>query len=383
MVKKPLTFIFYSPVAFEKWDFRNSIEKGIGGSETSHVEMAWRLAKRGHKVITYAPIPDDCPPEWRNTQWFDIKKADFTQEGIWILYRCPSIVDKFPPLETREVQGYNQQLWLLMQDWDYPNWTPKRIKNTDLIITLCKAHGKDVIQKHPLIKENMWLTSNGIKTDLMDEVSKENIQRNPKKIIYASSPDRGLKQALKIFKKAREYDSELELYAFYGFNNLDKLIKNTPQSALAKTKKEITELLKQPGVHFMGRISQVELYRQWLSSGIWLYCTNFAETSCITSMEAQAMGAIPLFSPAYAQRENVRFGVAIEGNADDVLIQAKFAAELVRMTSKPFSEEYRKEMMLDAINRFNWENFVTQWENKAYGEEYKLDFPEQLTKDDF
>lgn len=39
-----MKFLFYSSVNFEKWDFRNSIRKGIGGSETSHVEMAWRLA---------------------------------------------------------------------------------------------------------------------------------------------------------------------------------------------------------------------------------------------------------------------------------------------------------------------------------------------------
>ena len=47
-----MDFYLYSPVAFEKWDWRNSVEKGIGGSETSHVEMAWRLVARGHKVLS-------------------------------------------------------------------------------------------------------------------------------------------------------------------------------------------------------------------------------------------------------------------------------------------------------------------------------------------
>src|SRR3990167_1047237 len=54
--RSDMDFYFYSPVAFEKWDFRNSIETGIGGSETSHVEMAWRLARRGHKAVTHPPI---------------------------------------------------------------------------------------------------------------------------------------------------------------------------------------------------------------------------------------------------------------------------------------------------------------------------------------
>ena len=45
-----MDFYLYSPVCFEKWDWRSSVKTGIGGSETSHVEMAWRLAARGHKV---------------------------------------------------------------------------------------------------------------------------------------------------------------------------------------------------------------------------------------------------------------------------------------------------------------------------------------------
>lgn len=370
-----MKFIFYSPVAFEKWDWRNSVEKGIGGSETSHVEMSWRLAARGHEVITYAPIPDDCPGEWRGTKWYPIEKADFTQKGIWILYRCPDVVDKFPSIGRRK----DQKLWLMMQDWDYPNWTDKHIKNTDLIITLCKSHGADVVTKHPLIKNNLWLTSNGLKPELIEKIEKENIERNPYKIMYASSPDRGLKQAILSFRKARKIIPELELHAFYGFNNLDKLTKMNPKSMLAKTAQEIKDLMETDGVIFHGRVSQEDLYRQWFSAGIWIYETNFNETSCITSMEAQACGAVPIFSPVYAQRENIKNGIAIEGNADDPLTHARFAAELVRLAVTPdMQENIRKTMMPWARERFNWENFVTQWEDKGEGKEYTRDFPEQL-----
>jgi hypothetical protein len=216
-----MRFIFYSPIAFEKWDWRNSVEKGIGGSETSHVEMAWRLAARGHEVITYAPIPKDCPGEWRGTKWYPIEDVDTLLEGVWILYRCPNFVEKFPPIEKRK----NQQLWLLMQDWDYPDWTDERIHNTDKIITLCQSHGEFTIKNHPKIAENMWLSSNGIKIDLIEESEKEKIVRNPLRIMHASSPDRGLKQALLSFRKAKEYVPKLEFHAFYGFNNLEKLAK--------------------------------------------------------------------------------------------------------------------------------------------------------------
>lgn len=377
-----MKFIFYSPVAFEKWDWRNSVEKGIGGSETSHVEMSWRLAARGHEVVTYAPIPDDCPGEWRGTKWYPLEQADFSEDGIWILYRCPEVVDKFLPKKK------TQQLWLMMQDWDYPTWNGEegeiRVKNTDAVITLCQSHGFDVVQKHPLIKDNLWLTSNGIKTDLIKELEAEGLpERNPKRIMYASSPDRGLKYGLISFRKAREIIPDLEFHAFYGFNNLDKLIEGQPEHWLAKNKRETMELLEQPGVTFHGRVSQKELYKEWFKSGIWLYETNFNETSCITSMEAQACGAIPIVSPVYALKENVQHGVGIVGDANDPLTQARFAAEIVKMVVIPgLQDAIRQEMMPWARERFDWEVFVDHWIAKAEGKEWpKEKFPFQLDHD--
>jgi len=372
-----MSFVFFSPIAFEKWDFRNSVEKGIGGSETSHVEMAWRLARRGHEIITYAPIPNDCPGEWRGTKWYPLEKVDWTLKGVWVLYRCPEMADKFPAIEHRK----KQQLWLMMQDWDYPQWTEKRIKNTDKIITLCKAHGRDVVMKHPLVKDNLWLTSNGIKIDLIEEIEKENIMRNPFRIMHASSPDRGLKQALISFKKAKEFVPELEFHAFYGFNNLKKLAKKNKD--FKKIIDDLEELLDQPGVTFHGRVSQPELYREWLTSGIYIYETNFMETSNIASMEAQAMGAIPVFSPVYAQAENIQYGTPIEGDSYDPYTQSKFAAELIRLATRPqLQEAIRPEMMTWARKRFDWQIFVEQWiceaENRRQDFENHYDFPQQL-----
>lgn len=375
-----MKFIFYSPVAFEPWDWRNSVEKGIGGSETSHVEMSWRLATRGHEVITYAPIPKDCPGEWRGTKWYDInkiKEKDFEQEGIWILYRCPPVIDIFKPIEERK----NQKIWFMMQDWDYPNWTEERIHNCDRIITLCKAHGRFTVDRHPLIKKNLWLTSNGIKIDLIEETEKKGLERNPYRIMHASSPDRGLKQALISFRKAKKMMPELEFHAFYGFNNLEKLAKGRNSFRLIID--DLKKLLDQPGVTFHGRVSQNVLYEEWLKSGIYIYETNFFETSNIASMEAQAMGAVPVFSPIFAQAENIQWGTPIYGESFDPETQSRFAIELVRLAKRTqLQDKIRPDMMAWARKRFDWEVFVTQWELEAEGKreefERRYDFPSQL-----
>lgn len=374
-----MRFIFYTNVAFENWDYWNGIKKGIGGSETSIVEMAWRLAKRGHEVIVYAPIKKTTKRNWRGTKWYRYEKADFSLSGTWILYRCPEIIDKFIPRKKE------QKVWHMWQDWDYPTLTKKRSGRVDRHITLCKAHGKYMLDKYKFVtKKQLWLSSNGIKLDLIEEVGKRNIKRNPKRIMYASSPDRGLKQALLIFRKAKEIVPDLEFYSFYGFNNLNKLLKGLPkENSLVQTKEEIMKLLDQPGVYFKGRIGQKQLMREWMRSGIYLYITDFFETSHISGMEAQAMGAIPVFSPIFAQLENIKYGIGIEGKSDDPLTIARASAEIVRIATQPdLQDQIRPEMMAWARKRFNWDNFVIQWELEAQGKrrqfEKQFEFPEQL-----
>src|SRR3990167_5825015 len=342
--------------------------------------MAWRLAARGHEVITYTDIPDDCPTEWRGTKWYKLDQVDWKQKGIWVIYRDPTSIDKFPKKGKRK----EQTVWMLMQDWDYPNWNNERIKQFDSILTMCKWHARHTVRKYPKAKDNMWLNSNGIKIDLINEIEKENIKRNPKLIVYTSSPDRGLKSLLLSFKKAREFVPDLQLKITYGFDNIDVLIKNNPKSHYRKIKEDILKLANQPGVEWLGRINQPDLYRLWFSAGLWVYQTNFAETSCISCMEAQAMGAIPIFSPVWAQGENVGHGVPIYGEPEDPLTVSRFAAEIFRLANQPQLQEIiRAEMMPWARKRYNWENFVDLWEAKAKGEKYNLNYPEEMMEEDY
>ena len=373
-----MNFYFYTNISFEDWDYDSSVKKGIGGSETSIVEMSWRLARRGHNVTVYAPIKKTTKRDWRGTKWLHFKKATFKEKGIWILYRCPDIVDKFLPRRK------TQQVWLLWQDWDYPSLNKKRIKGVDKHITLCKSHGRYILRNYPAVEKRLWLSSNGIKLDLIEKIEKEKIRRNPLRIMYASSPDRGLKQALLVFKKAKEYIPNLQFYSFYGFNNLDKLLKGLPQThPMVKQKQEIMNLLKQKGVHFEGRISQPQLMREWFKSGIYLYITDFFETSHISGQEAQACGVVPVFSPIFAQGENIKFGIGVEGKSDEPLTIARAASEVVRLASQPqLQDQIRPEMMKWARDRFNWDIFALQWECEAENQrkEFKklYPFPEQL-----
>ena len=367
-----MNFIMYHEPHFEKWDYRN-LDIGIGGSETHQIEMAWRLARRGHEVVSYAPLPEDCERQWRGTQWRDLSECDWTEEGIWLIYRRPSMVDNLK----------GQEAWLICQDTDYPDLNEERAEKFTRIIALTPTHAEYLALAKPYLEDKLFISSNGIRMDVIREVEKEGIERNPHRVMFASSPDRGLLPSIESFQKAREYIPDLEFHAFYGFNNIDKVIFKDDKAYKFQQqyRQECMEAMNLPGVTWHGRVPQHELYREWLKTGIWLYQTNFFETSAITCMESQALGAIPITHPVGALIDNVKFGTFIEGDAFNNLNNAKYAAELVIMSNPELQESIRHDMMEWARMRFNWERIVDQVESWVYGfEDVKSQYNYQFKK---
>ncbi len=359
-----MTFHFYSPVHFEEWDW-TAADRGIGGSETHHIEMVTRLARRGHEVISYSPMPDGAERVGPvGVVWKPLEAADFTAPGIWVLYRCPGVLDAW---EKRA----DQRLWMVMQDEGYA-WSEEAQAKVDVCFAFCQSHEAATVKRHPGLAHALTRTSNGLKMDLIRRVEAEGVpERNPHRVMYASSPDRGLKALLELWPRVREHVPDAELHCFYGFNNIDKLLDQDQPWArrFRQEKADLERLMDQPGVTWHGRVSQVELYREWLKSGVWWYPTQFTETSCITCMEAQALGAIPVTAPIWALRDNVQHGVFVEGEVyKDALTRARHVAEVVRVLSvSALQDAIRPQMMQGARQRFNWERYVDQFEAIADG----------------
>ncbi|HSZ58559.1 MAG TPA: glycosyltransferase family 4 protein [Tepidisphaeraceae bacterium] len=385
------TFYFYCPIHFEKWDHRSPENPGIGGSETSVVEMARRLAARGHVVTVYAPLRDNCPEYDGNARWLPLEAADFAAPGVWVLSRCPSALDNFP------VDHPEQTTWLVCQDVCYPDqffasgWkdnpqgiSAERITKLDRCLALCKAQAEYLVQRSPTLEGKIHLSSNGINVERIEGIKQ--IGRDPFKLIYSSSPDRGLPSLLKIFRRAREFEPRLSLTVAYGWDNIKKCKKKywAVRRACGDRTKPPVEIddqgkywqnveaecgpgLEQPGVTWLGRIGQTQLDREFLSAGLWVYPTTFTETSCITCMSAQACGAIPITNPLWALADNVRHGIFINGDpANEPLVMAQYVHEIRRLTSDlSLQEQIRGPMMEWARAKFDWERIVDQYEQWA------------------
>lgn len=357
-------FIFYSHPTFEPWDWTNPENPGIGGSETSHVEMARRLQERGHDVTSYSPIGELDPDKPGAVEmgpagvpWIHSKWVDYTRRGVWVVYRHPAILDHIP--------SEGNSIWLICQDVEYgDNLTEDRAAKLTRLVALCETHAEHLRKRYPYAASKVCVSGNGIKI-----AAPATLERNPKRLMYPSSPDRGLIYLLAVFGRVKEIVPDAELHIYYGWDNIDKVIANGGWGgARAKATKDIvTRKIEETGAVWHGRTPQRELAKEWMKSGIWCHPSNFTETGCIVGMEAQAYGAIPITNPVWAVGEHTKYGVLIDGDPEnEPLVRAKYVLEVVKMMLDPERQEaIREEMMPWAAEEFCWCKFAKQWEKWA------------------
>lgn len=362
-----MNFRFLSTPTFEAWDWTNPDKVGIGGSETSHIEMSNRLSNRGHEVTSFGPTPFLGPVKnLHGVEWQRSDKVDFTKPGIWVIYRDPEIITEVPQPNP---------VWLVCQDIDYPGkLLEKGLDRVTRIIALCKDHAIYLAKRYPKYAHKICVSSNGIKREVIEKVLENPPERNPKRFMYASSPDRGLWYLVMIFNRLREIVSDVELHVCYGFDNMEKLIAKDSESWMAKKSAQLIEMMEAPGIFHHGRVPQTELAIEWAKSGIWCHPSVFPETSCITCMDAQALGAVPITNPVWAVGENVEHGIFIDGDTQaEALVRARYVLEAMRLAIDPDRQErIRKVMMPWALERFDWEVYVKQWELWAMQDWYSL-----------
>src|SRR5579863_9843342 len=194
-----MKYVVYSPPIGEiTWDYTR---EAAGGSETYHIEIVERLARRGHEVVSYAPVswPFKKEREHKGVIWRHSKNVRTDEAGIWIINRTPALADDFSAEALKQ-----SRLWLICHDFDYgpKQMTQERLAKFEYVVGMSPSHAAYLQHSYPHAR--VITGSGGIALDRMEIVeSSQSITRNPKAIIYASNPGRGLLQLLKIFDRAR------------------------------------------------------------------------------------------------------------------------------------------------------------------------------------
>lgn len=352
----PLDIIFACGDAWQNWNPLVHKEQGLGGSETMVVELAKRLSLAGHRVRVYTSTGKHGEGIFDGVEYRQSEHLAMAKEcDVLVAWRNASLIDL--PIKAK--------LRLL---WVHDIWaggaTHKNLLKTDRILALSNWHKEFVKNHHNVADRHVRVTRNGIDLSRFDH----DVERNPHRAIYSSSPDRGLPVLLDVWPRIRERVPDAELHVFYGFYNWRKAAEasgNQEQlDAIHFLMNRMVDLQTQ-GVRFRDKVSQAELAKEFLASGVWAYPTWFSETSCLTAMEAQAAGCRVVTSSIAALNETVgpTNGTLIDGDWLSPEYQEHFVDEVVRAMTCPEDEWWvdREESRERAGRDFGLDALAQDW----------------------
>lgn len=289
-----------SPVT--DWD-ENTLETiGHGGSETAAIEVArWMKRKTNRRVkLFHQRKAKDVMPSGVEYHPIQDLQGYFqnVEPAVHIAWRHPSRLTK--------AQSY---IWC--HDLQMPG--AERVENYDKIIALSEFHKDYLMEMNRIPEDKIMLGFNGINPkDFEQEAAKD-----PLKVVFSSSPDRGLIQAIEIVKKARELSGmDIRFHTFYGFDNMRKAGQGEWADRIEAKIKE------NEFVTMHGQVSKKVLMKHFKEAGCWIYIADFIETYCITAIEAMSTHTWPIFRQMGALPYTLKPAID-KGMCDMLTVEAK------------------------------------------------------------
>jgi len=328
-----------------------SLTEGIGGSEEAVIYLSRELQKLGHSVFVYGKDVTEGTDQgvvWRNIESFGVVPHD-----IAISWRSPDAAYTY-----RKLPIGTWYLWL-HDMYELELQISELCAHHlfyDKFLVLSEFHRRSIL---PVPYDKLYKTSNGV------SVNPVGSNRVPYQMLYASNYDRGLKALLESWTDIKSQIPEANLKVCYGWQTLEKLhAQNGTKDTLDEIKGHIEHLFNQEGIEHLGRISHDELHKLMEESDVLAYPCSYPETSCIVSMKAQVLGAIPAVVTSGALKETVQYGFkqAAETDEDGITMQCarEWTEGLVKLLKDPKKDRIRERMQAYATT-LTWENVAKDW----------------------
>lgn len=330
------------PVQLYPWDPKIAKEKGVGGSETACVQMAYWLKKHApnRRVIVFNPRE---------------QRDEFDGVEYRPLAELPAYMNKYVPAAhvawRHNVELTKAPTYVWCHDLITPNM--QSTERYEKVLCLSEFHKRYVNAMTGVPFEKVHVTRNGIDPTRFEGHTPDKIRG---RIVYSSSPDRGLDKAIRVMDKVVQDIPEAELHVFYGFSNMEKMGMHNEVSALKKMIEE------RPYVKFVGNVDQERLRDEFMKAEVWLYPTHFQETFCITALEALACSVFPVtrrfgaLQDTLAKAEKEGMAYLADFPYDTESQGEAYAAEVVKAIN-----ERRWENVKINLSDYSWESVAKEW----------------------
>jgi glycosyltransferase involved in cell wall biosynthesis len=234
----------------------------------------------------------------------------------------------------------------------------------DKIFYLSNWHKDYFLSVYPYLhRNNIIVTRNGL--DIKYFAKEPHKEGN--KLIYSSSPDRGLERLLELMPAIRARVPDVELSVYYGFENWKKITNaygnQAERDRVTYFEKLLEEQTKQGLVKYHGRVPKQRLADAFLASKVLAYPTWFTETFGITAIEAQAGGCVPVSTHLAALPETVSHGFLIRPPSNT----PEYAETFVRRVVSLLQDENERAKYAQAGREYTlatagWDKVAAEWE---------------------
>lgn len=318
--------------------------KGIGGSETALVVMAELLAKKtGRPVKVFSKRNERPEKGYNGVEYLSSQKLNqfFSTFKPWahIAWRHNFKVTDAPTFV------WSHDLFATgMEAMD-------RYKK---VLCLSNFHKNYVQTLFGIPEDKILVTRNGLDTGKI--VPRGTFDKIHGRVVYSSSPDRGLERTIRVMDKVVQEIPDAELHVYYGFDNMRKM---NMHDEVAKYERMIAN---RPWVKFRGNMQQKDLHEELAKAQVWLYPTNFEETFCITALEMLANKVYPIVRD-YGALTDTLSEACIRGQALLIDNLAESDSDLdvfARATISAIKEDHWKRIDFD-LEKHSWSSVAEEW----------------------
>lgn len=362
----------------QKWDARNWVEQGMGGSEYSMLKLAYKLQSKGYDVTVAGDVKlgwlwgvkfvnEDALKNNRGPRGLN-EAHDVRVKDHYDIVVGNNYISFIKHLEAVDISFNKAYFW--MHNEDYYKWYKgselheykSYFKHPKLkaIIGVSKFHA-NILKKNASKlfnytpqEANTYIRSIDNAIDLDDYTEWKNVpieidtdNKVKGRVIWSSSPDRGLEMILRNWKdwKAKRPDLSLVVCSPpYSVNWLDK---------------KLLDGLKD--VEWKANLCPLDLKREIAKAEYWIYCSDYVETYCISALEMM-MGKVKIMTTGTG---NI---MSLIGSGDRgeicTMDPDSVINDLLNDINKPLYNTRQTNKVNKALRwakNENWDNRVNEW----------------------
>jgi glycosyltransferase involved in cell wall biosynthesis len=294
-----IAFLYGSNIENRPIDFKNlwTSCRGLTGSELSCICYAKELAKLGHEVTLFTTKANT--DQWEKISIKSLPRlfAECNDYDVVYSWNDP---DLLRIVSRNSLRLINQQIN------DFHHAKPGYDEFIDLYTSPSLPHKDHMVQDSGTDPNKWFIVPNGCNPDLYHNNKVQG------RVIYASSPDRGLHHLLNIWDEIHKRVPHAHLRIFYDVHGYVKnmLTMSTEHRKIPHLNEwynrayQIDQKIKTlEGVNAIGSVSRERIAKEMSEAQVLAYpCdpVTWTEGFSVTTMEACAAGAIPVITSADA-----------------------------------------------------------------------------------